>query len=80
MSKETITGRVTATKRIGTTLYGNPIMAITLDTDTWGTWHRISDNSGLVYSIDNPEFKETAHTFDVKPRSGRLSGRVEVAS
>lgn len=73
MANATITGKVVNIKRHGHTVYGNPIMSIALDTDEWGTWHRISDNAGIVYAIENPEFKEHAHTFEVT-KSGRLNG------
>ena len=74
-----ISGRVTGVKRHGHTVYGNPIMSITLDTDSWGSWHRFSDNAGIVYGIENPEYRDTVHTFTVT-KSGRLSGMVRPAN
>lgn len=68
----TITGKVTAVKRHGHTKYGNPTMSIQLDT-TGDTWHRISNDSGLVYGIENSEWKLTPHTFELTA-AGRLSG------
>lgn len=69
---ETITGKVTAVKRHGHTIYGNPMMSIQIDS---GDWYRISDNAGLVYAIENREYREHAHTFALT-RAGRISHRV----
>jgi hypothetical protein len=75
MSKnKTTTGKVTATKTHGHTTYGNPLMSVQLDTYP-GEWFRISDNAGLVYAIENREYRETPHTFELT-RAGRLSGVV----
>ena len=76
---KTVTGRVTGVKRHGHTAYGNPIMSITLDTDSWQSWHRISDNAGIVYGIENPEYRNIPHTFTVT-KAGRLSGMVRPAN
>ena len=74
----TVTGRVTAIKRHGTTYYGNPTLSVQLDTMP-GVWLRISDNAGLVYGIANSEYANTPHTYDLT-RSGRLSGIVRPAT
>lgn len=63
----TITGLVTGTRRHGHTVYGNPMMSVQID----GEWFRISNDSGLVYAIDNPEYHDHAHTF-VLTRNGRI--------
>lgn len=68
----TVTGMVIATKRHGTTYYGNPIVSVCLDTDP-SHWLRISDNADLVYGIGNREYRDTPHTFRLT-RAGRLSG------
>lgn len=75
----TITGRVTAVKRHGVTYYGNPTMSIQLDTTGPLVWWRISDNAGIVYGIENSEYRDTPHTYDVT-KAGRLSGRVRQAN
>ena len=69
----TITGAVVETETTGTTYYGNPIVnALIRDTVTRvTTWYRVSHNSGISYAIDNPEFKERAHTFDLTA-AGRI--------
>jgi len=72
MAQNTITGKVIHTKRHGHTVYGNPIISISLDTDGYGEWHRISDNASLVYAIENAEFASEAHTFALT-RAGRIS-------
>lgn len=74
MSKnETVTGKVTAIKLHGHTIYGNPIVSIQLDHDS--QWYRISDNAGLVYGIENREYREHAHAFKLT-KAGRISGVV----
>lgn len=69
-----VIGTVTRVQRLGHTVYGNPIMSVYVQTDdpaTRGTY-RISDNAGLVYEIDNPEYREAEHTFALT-RAGRIS-------
>jgi hypothetical protein len=74
----TITGTVTHVQRKGHTIYGNPIMDVTLIANTDEPHHyqisdyRISDNASLIYAIENPEFKESPHTFALT-RAGRIS-------
>ena len=68
----TVTGRVTRVIRHGNTVYGNPMVSIVLDTDEWGVGHRVSNNAGIVYGIENPEFRNTPHTFALT-RAGRIS-------
>lgn len=79
MSNASITGKVTAVKRHGVTQYGNPTMSIQLDTSGPLVWWRVSDNAGIVYGIENSEYREIPHTFDVT-KSGRLSGMVRPAN
>lgn len=78
-----VTGTVVATKRVGTSTMGNPQFDVTLlATHIEGTpvepaqtvVVRTSANISLAYAIENPEYRETAHTFDLTP-AGRLSGR-----
>lgn len=71
MTAKTVTGRVTGIKRHGHTYYGNPMMSVQLD---GGEWYRISDNAGIVYGIENPEYRDAPHVFELT-RAGRLSGR-----
>lgn len=74
MSKiETVTGKVTAIKRHGHTVYGNPMVSVQLDTRP-GDWFRISNDAVIVYGIENREFRETPHVFELT-RAGRISGR-----
>lgn len=75
MTVNTVTGKVVRVIRHGHTVYGNPTMSVVLDTDEWGVSHRISDNASIVYGIENPEYRESAHTFELT-RAGRISGRV----
>ena len=73
----TIRGTVSRVSREGHTIYGNPIMRVSIRAigAESPTWYRISDNAGLVYEIENPEFRETPHTF-VLTRAGRISHRL----
>lgn len=72
-----ITGTVTRVETTGHTIYGNPIKRVYLNataadgSDHSGTY-RISDNAGIVYGIDNAEYRDTAHVFTLT-RAGRIS-------
>lgn len=75
-----ITGKIERTERIGHTVYGNPIYRVYLngtaaDGTDWSGIYRVSDNAAIVYGIENPEYREEAHTYQVT-RAGRLSGYV----
>ena len=74
----TVTGKVTRVIRHGHTINGNPIMSIVIDrTDggstEWGDTWRISNDAGLVYAIENAEYRDRPHVFDVTA-AGRISG------
>jgi hypothetical protein len=80
MSKQqTVTGFVTHVARQGHTLYGNPIMSVTINDNpadmSNADIYRISDNAGIVYGIENPEYKSEPHTFALT-RAGRISHEV----
>ena len=72
MNNTYVSGRVIKTRHHGHTYYGNPIMSIVLDSHPYREF-RISDNSMLVYGIENPEYKVDSHTFDLT-KAGRISG------
>ena len=38
-----------------------------------GEWFHISNDSSLVYGIDNQEYREHSHTFELT-KAGRISG------
>lgn len=69
----TVTGLVIGTQRHGATVWGNPMMSVTLSTPTAPETFRISNDSGLVYGIDNPEYRNEPHVFSLT-RAGRISG------
>ena len=81
MSNATVTGTVASVIRHGHTVYGNPIMSVTLvvaridgipvSSESLVTV-RISDNASLVYGIENPEYRDEPHTFALT-RAGRIS-------
>lgn len=71
----TVQGRVVRTQRHGHTLYGNPMMSVTLRILGTGEeqTYRISNDAGLVYCIENAEHRERDMVYDIT-RAGRLSG------
>lgn len=77
-----VVGKVVGVRRHGHTNYGNPIMSIDLAIEKidgveahsdMPVVFRISDNAGLVYGIENAEYREKSHEFDVTA-AGRISG------
>lgn len=85
---KTVTGTVKRVIRHGHTLAGNPIMSVELNVSAIdGTpaqssvpvTVRISDNASLVYAIENAEYRESPHVFDLTP-AGRISGYVREVS
>lgn len=76
MSRNTVTGRVTGVKRHGHTIWGNPMMSVQID---GGEWYRISNDAGIVYGIENAEYRDTQHVFDLTG-AGRISGRVRTVA
>lgn len=80
MAASTITGRVLRVIRHGHTVYGNPMMSVVLDVSqadgdpaesSAPATVRIQNNASLVYGIENPEFRDEAHTFKLS-RAGRI--------
>jgi len=71
----TVQGKVVSTQRHGHTIYGNPIMSVTLRVLGTGEekTYRISDNAGLVYCIENAEHRDRPMIYELT-RAGRLSG------
>jgi hypothetical protein len=76
MSKQTAQATVVKVIRHGHTVYGNPMMSLVLEYDDGETeTFRISNNAGLVYGIENPEYREQPHTFALTA-AGRISHEV----
>lgn len=75
MSGATIVGKVTATERLGCTVWGNPMHRVTLDN---GRTYRVSNDASLSYEIENREFRSDPHTFHLT-RSGRISHAERIA-
>lgn len=76
----TVTGTVSRVIRHGHTMYGNPTMSVELNvTAIDGTpaessspvTVRIQDNSGIVYGIENREYREEPHTYELS-KAGRI--------
>jgi hypothetical protein len=76
---DTITGRVISTERHGHTIYGNPMISLTLApifaSDGYTETYRISNDASLVYAIENSEYRNKPHTFALT-RAGRISHEV----
>lgn len=73
----TITGTVSKVSYEGHTVYGNPIVRVSIRQVGAESpqWFRISDNALLVYEIDNAYLKDQAHTYQLT-RAGRISHRI----
>ena len=83
---KSVSGVVVALSRLSNTQSGNPRHDVTLrltaldgvpvdyctSPDSIIVTLRISDDAGLAYEIENPEFRETPHTFALA-RAGRIS-------
>lgn len=72
----TVQGKVVNVHHHGHTIYGNPMMSVTLrvlGTNGQEETYRISNDSELVYSIENPEHKTRDMIYELT-RAGRLSG------
>lgn len=67
-ARNTVTGRVTATEHVSTSMYGNPAYNVTLDN---GETYRTMDNAMLAYAITNPEYRDHPHVFTLT-RAGRI--------
>ena len=71
-----VTGKVVSTRHAGTSVNGNPTYDVTFDN---GYTYRMSSDTSLAYGITNPEYRESAHQFELtKPTRnapmGRMSG------
>jgi len=66
-----VIGKVISTEHAGTSVNGNPSYFVTLDTCYT---YRTSPDVGLAYGITNPEYRESAHEYELTRPAGRLSG------
>ena len=72
----TITGTITHTKRVGTSVNGNPTYEVEIRDDHAVTGeayslHRTMSDSMLAYAIENHEYKNEPHVFTLT-RAGRI--------
>lgn len=79
----TITGIVTHTKRVGTSVNGNPTYEVELRDDHAAvgeaySLHRTMSDSMIAYAIENPEYKNEPHVF-ILTRAGRIRSAMTVA-
>jgi len=74
-----VVGIVIDTKRVGTSVNGNPTYCVTLSTPTEGydgqQVFRTKSDISLAYAITNAEYRDKPHIFGLT-RSGRLNGYV----
>lgn len=67
-----ITAKITATKRHGTSKMGNPTYIVALEERDGTTGiYRTQSNSGIAYEIQNPNFKQEWHEYELTP-AGRI--------
>lgn len=71
----TVTGKVTMYNHLGTTVYGNPMCEVYIESpdEEYSGWYRIMNDSMLAYGINNQEYKQFDHKFTLT-RAGRLRG------
>lgn len=68
----TITAKVIATERAGTSYYGNPSYDITLETRAGDTLTlRTASNTSFAYACTNREYSEEWHVYELT-RTGRI--------
>lgn len=70
-----VAGKVEKVICHGHTRNGNPMMSVTLDN---GKTYRISNDAGLVYEIENAEYRDESHVFFLTA-AGRMSGYTQKA-
>jgi len=83
MTTYTITGIVTYTKRVGTSVNGNPTYEVEIRDDHAAigeaySLHSTMSDSMLAYAIDNPEYRNEPHVFTLT-RAGRIRSAMTVA-
>lgn len=65
----TIRGKVSDTKRLASSINGNPRYAVTIVDENGHDYYTATEtDSGLAYCINNREFSEKYHTFYVNKR------------
>ena len=82
-SSYTITGIVTHTKRVGSSVNGNPTYEVEIRDDHAAigeaySLHRTMSDSMLAYAIENPEYKNEPHVFTLT-RAGRIRSARKIA-
>ena len=71
-----VTGKVVSTRRGPSSVNGNPSYWVTMDD---GATYGMQADTSLAYGITNPEYRESAHQYDLtRPTRnapmGRMSG------
>lgn len=70
----TVTGKVTRVQTVGVSQYGNPTKRVAIETEHGDTLiFKTSVDSQIAYAIDNAEFRNEPHTFNLT-RAGRING------
>ena len=83
MSTYTVTGIVTHTKRVGTSVNGNPTYEVEIRDDHAAigeaySLHRTMSDSMIAYAIENAEYRNEPHVFTLT-RAGRIRSAMTVA-
>ena len=83
MNTYTVTGIVTHTKRVGTSVNGNPTYEVEIRDDHAAigeaySLHRTMSDTMLAYAIENPEYRDAPHVF-ILTRAGRIRSALTVA-
>lgn len=78
----TITGIVTHTERVGTSVNGNPTYLVELRDDTAPdgsaySSHRTMSDAMIAYAITNADYREQPHVFTLT-RAGRIRSAMTV--
>lgn len=77
MAKRAIIGKVTGTKRMRSSKYGNPRFEVTIHTAAGNIdrQFRTQPDSSLAYGIENPEFRNHEHIFVIDGRDQIILAR-----
>lgn len=79
----TITGIVTHTERVGTSVNGNPTFDVEIRNDHAAigeaySLHRTMSDTMLAYAIENPEYRNEPHVF-ILTRAGRIRSAMTIS-
>ena len=67
----TVTGVITSIRRLKSSRYGNPRFSVTIG----GRDYKTAPNVMLAYGIENPEYREQEHVFELNGQGNIVSAR-----